>query len=163
MPSTPVDDGVTSRTAARLAEGLIIAAACAGPWMFGAVDAWAEWILLVAIVGAAALSAIAGGGFRPAALRSAPSLAILGLILLAVAQVIPLPGALHKVLDPAGFRLHAELLPEAPDRLLGDDQAPVPLPQPALSQAPGLSFEAAGRLAAVWLLFQAVMGLGKGT
>lgn len=161
MTSTTVD-GAIRHPAARLAEGLVIGAACLGPWMFGAVDAWAELILLAAIVSAALLSVISGEGFRQSAILSPPSLAIGGLIALASLQATPLPGSMLRVLDPAGARLRSELLPDAPDTLLGDAQAPVPLPPATLSQAPGLSVESAGRLAAVWLLFQVAAGLGRG-
>ena len=46
--------------------------------------------------------------------------------------------------------------------MLGDASPPVPLPAATLSQAPGETADAAARLAAAWLLYQGVVGLGGG-
>jgi hypothetical protein len=136
---------------------------CAAPWMFGAVNAWAELILgagagLVAVVGVLY-------GREPAALRhltSAPSLALGGLVGLALFQATPIPERLLRKLDPSTAALRASLQPGEPERVAGDDAPPVGLAPPTLSQAPGMTLETAGRLASTWLLFQGVIALGRG-
>lgn len=66
------------------------------------------------------------------------------------------------MVDPASAALRAALLPDRPERVVGDDAAPVSLPAPTISQAPGETLDAAARVLATWLLFQAAMGVGLG-
>lgn len=144
-------------------EALVLVAVCAAPWMFGSTQAWAELLLLL-VCGLVAVVAALWGRSPPGwrSLTSPPSLALGGLVLLALAQAAPLPPRLMAALDPGGAELRRVYLPAAPERVLGDSAPPVPLPPATLSQAPGETADAAARLAAAWLLFQGVVGLGGG-
>lgn len=147
----------------RVAEAIVLAMVCGAPWMFGAVEAWSELPLLVGAGAVAVLAALSGRNAPGwGTLASPPSLALAGLVVLALIQVVPLPGGLLAVLDPSAAALRRELLPETPERVLGDTAPPVPLPPATLSQRPGATYAAAARLAAAWLLFQGVAGLGRG-
>lgn len=152
-----------SRTPARLAEGIVILAACAAPWMFGSVDAWAELILEVAAGTAAVLAALFGGrGVRWKSLGGLPSLGLGGLVILGLVQASPMPARVFRFLDPNAAALRAELLPSTPERVIGDPGPIVALPRATISQEPGATLDTAARLTAAWLLFQAVVGLGGG-
>lgn len=144
-----------------LAEWLVLAMAVAAPWMFGSVDAWAELVLEVGAGVAVVLTALSGS-LRWRNVVSLPGLALLGLLALAVVQASPLPGGVVAVVDPASAALRAALLPDRPERVVGDAAAPVSLPAPTISQAPGETLDAAARVLATWLLFQAAMGVGLG-
>ena len=91
-----------------------------------------------------------------------PSLALGGLAVLAIAQATPLPAGFLRRLDPVTAALHGDLLPAQPEVVLGDPAAPVAFPPQTISLEPGVTVQAAVRLAAAWVLFQAVLGLTSG-
>ena len=122
----------------RFAEGLILTMACAAPWMFGAVDAWAQYILEIGIGIVAILSAIFGpGAFQRRGLLQWTNLGLAGLVILGMTQAIPLPAKLRAVVDPSGAALHSRLIPAVPERVLGDNAPPVALSSATLSEEPG--------------------------
>jgi O-antigen ligase len=63
---------------------------------------------------------------------------------------------------PASASLRADLLSAIPERVAGDLAPAVPLPAPTLSQHREMTIDVAMRLAAGWVLFQVVLGLGGG-
>jgi len=144
-------------------EAILIALACLAPWAFGAVEAWAEFVLFVGIFLLAILAlVIRAGTDRSRALFCLPSVALGGLVLFAAWQTIPLsPGFLQRI-SPATAGLRAGLTPPAPERVSGDEGATVPLPLTSISLDREATQRATIRLAAGWVLFQAVLGLGLG-
>ena len=87
-----------------------------------------------------------------------PSLALAGLALLGVAQAIPLPEGLVMRIAPMTGHLRATLAPFAQG--LTDDSFPAILPPAAtLAMEPEAAFHVAVQLAAIWVLFQCVLGL----
>ena len=95
-------------------------------------------------------------------LNCLPSLALGGLAVLAIAQATPLPAGFLRRLDPVTAALHGDLLPAQPEVVLGDPAAPVAFPPHTISLEPGMTVQAAVRLAAAWVLFQGVLGLTSG-
>ncbi len=75
----------------------------------------------------------------------------------------PLPGAIFRRVAPSSAALHAALAPGAPSRVVGDAGPPVAPPSPTISQHPEMTVDAAARLAAGWVLLQAVLALRGGT
>lgn len=147
----------------RVSEAIILAMACLAPWAFGSVEAWAELGLELGIAAVTILGTIVGGrSDRTGRLLCVPSLALAGLVLLAVVQATPLPGGLLRRVAPTEAALRANLVPGAPERVLGDPAAPVARPPLTLSQDRESTVQMAARLAAAWLLFQGVLGLGAG-
>ena len=147
----------------RAPEALLLALACLAPWAFGSVEAWAQLALEVGLVLVTALGWLGrrGPGWRRDLLCT-PSLALGGLVLLAVLQATPLPGNLLGRASPSAAALRSSLVPDRSERVAGDPGAPVRPPAPTLSQEPGATLDTAARLAAAWLLFQGVLGLGGG-
>ncbi len=147
----------------RIAEAVILAMACLAPWAYGSVDAWAEFGLDVGVVAIAILgSAVAIGTGRGRHWLCLPSVALFGLTSLALLQATPLPGDVLRRIAPSEHASWASLVPGTPERIMGDPGPPVALPAPTLSQDPGATIDAAARLAAAWLLFVGVLGLGGG-
>ncbi|MBV8611970.1 MAG: O-antigen ligase family protein [Singulisphaera sp.] len=149
---------------ARLAsEMIVLAIACLAPWAFGAVDAWAQFGLDLGIVLLALLAALIGrGSNRGRGLLCVPSLALAGLVLLALAQAVPLPGSLLRRAAPGTYALRAGLTPGVPERVRGEEAPPVAPPSTTVSQDPDATLGTAMQLAAAWVLFQAVLGSGGG-
>ncbi|SIO55513.1 O-antigen ligase [Singulisphaera sp. GP187] len=145
-------------------EAILIAMACLAPWAFGAVEAWAEFVLFLGIFLLAILSLlIRAGTDRVRALFCLPSVALGGLVLLVALQATSLSPGVLKRISPATVALRAGLTPAEPEQVSGDSGGPIALPASTLSLEPDASRRAAMRLAAGWVLFQAVMGLGLGT
>jgi hypothetical protein len=147
----------------RIAEGILLALIVLAPWGFGGVDAEAELALYAGVAAIALLRVVAGGGVNLggwATLGNGLNLGLAGLVGLCLAQAVALPDerALG-VLAPAKAALRAELLPLAPERVDGDPGPVVPLPPPTLSLDPERTWDVAARLAAAWILLQAVVGL----
>jgi len=144
-------------------EAIILAMVCLAPWAFGAVEAWAELGLYVGIGLTAVPGALAAWtSDRPGPRACLPGLALAGLTLLALAQAAPQPEPLLRRVAPATAALRSRLLPGVAERVSGDPGPPVPLPAPTISQDPEASINQAARLAAAWILFQSVLGLGGG-
>ncbi|MHB1557203.1 MAG: O-antigen ligase family protein [Isosphaeraceae bacterium] len=158
-------DGPPERRAwaVRAADAVILAVALLSPWAFGAVEAWAEWLIASGIALAAGFVAIAGGqgGIR-CRLACGPGLAIAGLAVLGLAQSDPLPHGLFDRIAPAAAADRAALLPHQPETVIGDPEPAVKIPRPTLSLLPEATRHEAIRLAGLWVLFQCVLGLGGG-
>ena len=163
--SDVVDEGRRPDGRARRAsEAIILAMACLAPWAFGAVDAWAQFGLDLGIVLLAVLAFFNGreSGRRPG-LVTVASLALAGLVVLALLQSASLPGWVLRRVAPGTCSLRASLTPATPERVKGDDAPPVAAPASTVSQDPDATLGTAMQLASVWVLFQAVLGLGGGT
>ncbi len=161
QPETqPLEPG-SIRRAKGAAEVLILAMACLGAWAFGAAEAWAELGLYAGVVAVTVLTVYADR--RPdwrSRLTSLPSLALAGLVMLALVQATPLPRWLMRGVSPAAAARVVRLAPAVPERIVGDTNPVVALPAATLSLDPEASRLTAARLAAAWLLFQAVCALG---
>ena len=144
-------------------EIIVLGMACLAPWAFGSVDAWAEFALAlgIALLGTLAMFARPGSNAMRR-LTCLPSLALGGLAALAIAQATPLPAGFLRRLDSVTAALHGDLLPAQPEVVLGDPAAPVAFPPHTISLEPGMTVQAAVRLAAAWVLFQGVLGLTSG-
>jgi O-antigen ligase/tetratricopeptide (TPR) repeat protein len=147
----------------RLGEGLSLALISLAPWAFGAVEAWAELALELGIAALAAISIVAGWrAGRSSQLLGLSSVALLGLIGLALGQSTPLSETWLGRLSPAAAETRSALAPAAPVRVRGDAGAPIAPPAPTLSENRDETLRAAARLTAAWVLFQAVLALGGG-
>ena len=148
----------------RAAEAAVLAAVVLAPWAFGSVEAWAEWLLYLLTAAAATLAALGGrrDGWRRR-LLCGPSLALLGLVALAIVQATPLPDPLFRRIDPAAAEILDRLIPDQTGRVVGDPLPPVADPSRTISRSPESTRDVAARLLAAWLLLQAVLGLGGGT
>ena len=145
-------------------EAMLLAIACLTPWAYGGVEAWAEFVVFAGVVLVAILTLITSWGTdRFRSFTCIPALGLAGLGLLAAAQAAPLsPGVLRWIAPPSAT-LRAGLLPRHAERVSGDPRPPVPLPAATISQDPEASLRMAARLAAGWILFQGVLGLGRGS
>jgi hypothetical protein len=145
------------------AEVLSLGLVALAPWAFGAVEAWAELALELGIAVLAAMALVAGWrAGRSPQLLGLPSLALLGLLGLALCQAAPLRDEWLGGLAPAAAAARASLAPVTPTRVRGDDSGPVAPPAPTLSENRDETLRAAARLTAAWVLFQAVLALGGG-
>ena len=144
-------------------EIIVLGMACLAPWAFGSVDAWAEFALALGIALLGTLTIFSRPGINPMRrLNCWPSLVLGGLAVLAVAQATALPAGFLGWLDPVTAALRGALLPAQPEIVLGDPAAPVAFPPQTLSLEPGVTVQAAVKLAAAWVLFQGVLGLTSG-
>jgi len=144
-------------------EIIVLGMACLAPWAFGSVDAWAEFALALAIALLGMLAMFARPGINAMrCLTCLPSMALGGLAALAIAQAMPLPAGFLRWVDPVTAACHGDLLPAHPEVVHGDPAAPVAFPPHTISLEPGMTVQAAVRLAAAWVLFQAVLGLTSG-
>ncbi|MGD8894931.1 MAG: O-antigen ligase family protein [Acidobacteriota bacterium] len=109
-----------------LALGVLVAVAVISPWLFGAVQPWA--ILTVTAVGllvvalALGWSALGPGTERPAL----PLWPLLAFAALGLAQLVPLPPALHALLAPGSYEVWHPA-PTAAAAVLGETAHPVSL------------------------------------
>jgi O-antigen ligase/tetratricopeptide (TPR) repeat protein len=145
---------------ARLSELTLVLLVCLAPWAFGSVEAWAELglyagIALVTILNFGSPSGSSGRG----RLVRLPSLALGGLVLLALFQATPIRRGVLAWVAPSSAALEANLLPKQRERVTGDAGQVVALPAATLSLEPDSTLQTAARLAAAWLLFHAVLGL----
>ncbi len=151
------------RTGTRAAEAISLALACASPWAFGSVEAWAELAIELGIVALAFTAAVAArGSGRSACLLRMPGLALAGLLVLALIQAAALPDGLLRRLAPAASDARASYAPGLPESVRGDAGPAVPPPSPTISRDPDATLHAAARIAAAWVLFQSVLGLSGG-
>src|SRR5271157_202830 len=151
------------RSRLTFSEIIVLGMACLAPWAFGSVDAWAELALALGIALLGTLAMFTRPGINPMRrLNCLPSLALGGLAILAIAQSTSLPAGFLGWLDPVTAALRGDLLPAQPEVVLGDPAAPVAFPPHTISLEPGMTVQAAVRLAAAWVLFQAVLGLTSG-
>jgi tetratricopeptide (TPR) repeat protein len=146
-----------------VSEIIVLGMVCLAPWAFGSVDAWAEFALAIAIALLGVLAMFTSPAMDPIRrLRCLPSLALGGLVLLAIAQATPLPADCLAWLDPTTSTFHNSLLPPKPEVVLGDPAGPVRVPPHTITLEPGATALVAVKLAASWILFQAVLGLTSG-
>ena len=142
--------------------------ACLAPWAYGAREAWALRMLglgvgLVALLYAVKSLSRARSGDDPGrALFETPSLALLGLVGLGAFQLLPLSASSLRILDPSLASLRAQVLPVTPEVIAGDPEPPVARPPATLSQDPDATRQTLASLAALWVLYQGVRGLGRG-
>jgi hypothetical protein len=144
----------------RLSELTLLLLVCLAPWAYGAVEAWAELglyagIALVTILGFGRSSGSSARG----RLVCLPSLALGGLVLLALLQATPIHREFFSWIAPSTAALRADLLPKRTEQGIGDAGPVVDLPPATLSLDPDLTLKTAARLAAAWLLLQGVLGL----
>lgn len=133
------------------------------PWLFGSVEAWARLVLyvgvaLLTVVGLTTALRSPSAVWRDA--LSVPSLALLGMAALAIVQGLPMPERMLAAVDSHQAAQRAELLPDGDERVEG---APEPVGPGAatIAEAPELAMNAAAGRAAAWLLFLAVLRLGR--
>ena len=109
-----------------LALGVLVAVTVVSPWLFGAVQPWAILAIttsgLLAAALAVGLAALKGGAERPAL----PLWPLLGFIALGLAQLVPLPPAVHALLAPGSHAVWHPV-PAAAAAVLGDGAHPVSL------------------------------------
>lgn len=156
-------DAEMTKGCERVSEVVLLAMALGSPWAFGAVPAWAEVWLYAGIALVAVLGALSGWGVaRPGILLSAPSVALVGLVGLALLQTVSWPGWLVARGVPSSASFQAGLAPARAARLLGETGSALPPPGATISQCPDLTRDAASRLAAGWALFLVVAGRRSG-
>jgi O-antigen ligase len=147
----------------RVTEATVLAMACLSPWAFGAMEAWAEEILYLGVVVAALSGAVSGlGTGRARNLVCAPSLVLVGLIVLALGQAAPLSEGVLRRVAPSSSALRAAVAGDEPGRVRGDSGPPVEAPALTISQHREMTADVAARLAAAWVLFQAVLWIKGG-
>ena len=154
-PTTEVPKRVLSRS---ISEALILGICLIAPWLFGAVDAWAELILCFLIVVVSLVGMIQHRDAKSIRL-SIPSLAITGLFVYGIAQQTAIP-QLRTYLSTyqyAGKTL--TLFPVESEQVLGENSRPVKLPKASVSIYPEGTRQAVARLAGGWLLFESVARL----
>jgi O-antigen ligase len=106
--------------------GVLVLVAVASPWLFGAVQPWA--ILSVTALGlltaafAFALDTLGPGAERPAF----PLWPIVGFVGLGLAQLVPLPPAIHAIVAPGSHAVWHPVVPAAA-AVLGEGAHPVSL------------------------------------
>jgi O-antigen ligase len=104
VPLGPADEGsALARRSSEAALWVLVALAVVSPWPFGSVQPWA-WgtltaIALLAVIGVAAHQALTAGLVLP----DLPLRGLLGLALLGVVQLLPLPPAIHRLVAPASY------------------------------------------------------------
>lgn len=130
-------------------EGVILAVVVLSPWAFGAVEAWAGFLIAAAIVASTTLGVASycldgegRGGL------TTPALALLGLALLALAQAAPLPD---------GW-----MAPSSSILVAGDAGPAVPSAMARIAQDGEAAIGAACWLVLAWAFFLCVVRLESG-
>jgi O-antigen ligase len=144
----------------RMSELALLLMVCLAPWAFGSVEAWAELGLYAGI----GLLAVLGFGQRFGPRRAGilvrvPSVALGGLVLLAVFQSMPVGCRVLPWLAPSSAAIRADLLPQQPEQLGLAPSSAALFPASTLSVDPDSSVQTAARLAAAWLLLLSVLGM----
>jgi hypothetical protein len=132
-----VRDAIEPGLPASLALGVLVAVAVLAPWSFGAVLPAALLAVTTAGLLAAALALASGavrGGVR---LPAIPLWPLLGFLALGLAQLLPLPPALHSLAAPGSFALWHSGDPAAA-AVLGPGAHPVSLDPDATLRSVGL-------------------------
>jgi O-antigen ligase/tetratricopeptide (TPR) repeat protein len=144
-------------------EIVLLAMACLAPWGLGSVLAQFEIYLSAGVVIVAVLGAVVHwNAGRLQGLLCVPSLALAGLVLLGLFQSLALPSTILRGVAPGVAAVRAQLLPKAPEQVLGDTKAVVPLPPSSISQDRDATFGLTARIASAWIVFQAAVALGGG-
>ena len=133
----------------RASEAMVLAVVILAPWAFGAVEAWAGFLIAAAIVGMTLLGTVSGC-LAPdnRVVFATPALALVGLALLALAQAAPLPRGLSAPLPPV--------------RVIGDPGPAVPPPAATIAQDREAAIGVASWLALAWAFFLGVFRLNQG-
>ncbi len=133
----------------RVSECVILAIVVLAPWAFGAVEAWAGFLIAAAVVALTVLGAASGclSGEGRSGLAT-PGLALAGLAVLAVAQAAPRAG---------GATASPPLI-----RVVGDPAPAVPPPTATIADDREAAISAACWLALAWAFFLSVFRLGSG-
>lgn len=156
------DGTLLEKWANRISEAMVIALVCLAPWAFGAVEAWAELMIDAGIGLVAVLQVFNNRRSNDVSrLSAAPGLALLGLSVLALAQAASLSGPSAAIANSIHLT-ESDLSPKRAERILGDSSSPVASPSQTISLNPEESVNIAVRLAAAWVLFQCVLGMGGG-
>lgn len=144
----------------RLSELTLLLLVCLAPWAFGSVEAWAELGLYAGIALLTVLNLGPSSASSPLdRWARLPSLALAGLVVLALFQATPLARGVFSWIAPSAAALRANVLPAQPVPVMGDSKPAVGLPAATLSLDPDSTLQTAARLAAAWLLFQGVLRL----
>jgi O-antigen ligase len=163
FPSISNSSHPERRLAQGFSEVILLALVILAPWAYGSVEAWAELGLYAAIALLTLLGLVGSGRGRYwSRLCGPPSLALGALTLLACFQAAPLGSGISRWIAPAAAAARDDLLPALPEHVKGDVAASVPFPAATLSVDPDSTLQMAARLAAAWLLFQAVCGQSVG-
>jgi O-antigen ligase/tetratricopeptide (TPR) repeat protein len=161
FPSISISSHPERRPVQGFCEVILLALVVLAPWAYGSVEAWAELGLYAAIAALTFLGFVGlGCGRCWSRLCGPPSLALGALTLLACFQAAPLGTGISRWIAPAAAAARDDLLPAQPEHVKADDGPSVPFPAATLSLDPDSTLQMAARLAAAWLLFQAVWGLG---
>ena len=144
----------------RISEFILMFLIVLAPWAFGSVEAWAQlWLY-------AGIALVTGFNYRRIRVWNRDDrlvcfsrVALGGLVLLALFQAVPLMNGILLRLAPSLAAQRARLLPNRPELVLGDTAGAVALPARTLSLEPDSTLQTAAKLAAAWLLFQAVLSL----
>ena len=142
----------------------MLAMACLTPWAFGSVDGWAMLGILLGTIALALLGLVRGwgeAGTRGAA-TCLPSLALLGLIALALIQSRSFPERLLARISPQAAGLRTSLFPKALEVVAGSSLPAARGAESTLSLVPEETINTCLALTAAWILFQSVLNLGGG-
>jgi O-antigen ligase/tetratricopeptide (TPR) repeat protein len=154
--------GWGSRTAAHIRtaiEVVVLALACLAPWAFGAGEPLFEFVLYLGLAVVLLLWAARILLEWRLSLRKCPlALCLLGLAVLALWQLLPLPRPVLQRLSPNTAGVYDRLLPAEQEVLPGGEPANAVMPAPGttLSLYPGATRQEFVRLVAVLLLFLVV-------
>jgi O-antigen ligase len=138
-------------------EVVVLALAVLSPWAFGGVDPVFELALTVGIVLVLLLwaaIAVAAGRFT---INRCPVTLVLSLIFLAgLAQLVPLPSVLLRVVSPGAAEIRDRIYPEQPEQLTKDTRAADKPAWPTVSVYPHATRGELFRWFAILILFAAV-------
>ena len=154
----PLTESPARRRLRSITEGLLIGMCSIAPWLFGAVDAWAELVLCLLIVVVSLLGMILQITARSVTL-SVPSFALAGLILFGIAQQTSIPRLASFFSTYKTSNATLTLFPEVPERLISDPSRMIETPSPTVSVNPEGTRLAVARLMAGWVLFETVTRL----
>jgi O-antigen ligase/tetratricopeptide (TPR) repeat protein len=139
-------------------EAVLLLLVGTAPWLFGAVHPLAELLLFAGLFAIALLwvTRIALER-RPLWNPCAVTIGLASLCVLAIVQVMPMPGPLLASLSPGTVELRGKLLPALPEMLDADSDSPGAFPPPAtISLTPWATRHTLMRLIAALFLFTAI-------
>jgi tetratricopeptide (TPR) repeat protein len=151
------DEPPSAHTLRVAAEGLLLVLVACSPWPLGSRPPRWEFVLSVGVLGFALLWAAHAVVTRRFAYRSDPiSLCLLGLILLTAFQLVPLPEPVVRVLSPTAVHWQRTLIPDVPELLPGEADAPQRSRWVRLSVAPSRTEDLLTQLLAVFVVYAGV-------
>lgn len=154
-------EGPAARALRAAAEAVLLALVVLSPWPFGAVEPVWEFALLAGLAAVVALWAAHAVAARRLAYHADPVAAcLLGLVLLAAAQLVPLPEPAVRALSPTLAEWHRTLRPEVEEVLPGEADPGRPRPRwLPLSIDPAATRDALARLVAAFLAYAVTRNL----